>query len=515
MRIYLVNPPKKYQVWAGVPDIFNGPDAYLFPPLGIMYLSSHLRANTGHEPLLFDCVERGWSAAEAAREVAAMRPGVLGVTANSHNLVNVREVIEEVRRLLPDVFVVIGGSHVTSFPEESARFPGVDVAVRGDGEEILAALLDHLDAGTDWRGLDNLSFLHDGEAVVTARREPTEDLDTFPFPDRAGLTPDRYYTPGMKEARATTVMSSRGCPFNCAFCSVPHKYRTRSAANIVDELEYCNKALGIREFHFIDDIFNITPERVIEISEEILARSLDIYWGYKAGCTAVSEEMLRISRKAGCIRMHYGVETWSDAGLESLSKKARLKDIRRAFTLTRAAGIRPIAYMIVGCPHERTEDEVFNAVRFVKTLKPDYVVFSLYTPYPDAPIFDEGVRKGLWDADCWKTFMLNPTREYDLPTVWNEHLDKDVLVKLLKQVHNRFYFSPEVLLRTGLSMRTVPEVVRLVRGGLILLKLQFLPSRSRRIWTMKELGGYLLFLALFIGLLALVVLATESGWFGG
>ena len=481
MRVCLVNPPKIYQVWAGVPDIFNGPDAYLFPPLGIMYLSSHLREHTSHEPFLFDCVERGWSAAQVAEEVAAVRPGVVGVTANSHNLVNVREVIEEVRRRLPDVFVMIGGSHVTSFPEESALFPGADAAVREDGEEILAALLDHLEAGTDWRGLDNLCYLDNGEPCLTERREPTLELDPCPFPDREGLTPGRYYTPGMKEARATTVISSRGCPFNCAFCSVPHRYRTRSAANIVDELEYCRRELGIREFHFIDDIFNITTRRVIEISEEILARSLDIFWGYKAGCPQVSEEMLKISREAGCVRMHFGVETWSDAGLEALDKKTRIKDIRRAFRLTRAAGIRPIAYMIVGCPHEETEADVLNAVSFVKTLNPDYVVFSLYTPYPDAPIFEEGVRKGLWAADCWKAFMLNPAREYDLPTVWDEYMDKDVLVKLLKKVHNRFYFNPEVFVRTTLSMRTVPEMVRLVRGGLILLKLQFLPSRSRRI----------------------------------
>ena len=481
MRVTLINPPKTYQVWAGVPDIFNMPDAYLFPPLGIMYLSAHLRKFTTHEPTLFDCVEREWTAPEVAIEAAKTEPQVLGITANSHNLVNVLEVITEVKKLIPDIFVVIGGSHVTSFPDEAARFPNTDVAIRGDGEETLAGLLDHLEAGTDWRLLLNICYLDGDRVVVTDHTEPSRDLDQFPFPDRESLAPDRYYTPGMKEAKATTVISSRGCPFNCTFCSVPHKYRTRSARDIVDELEYCRRALNIREFHFIDDIFNITPERVIEISEEILARDLDIFWGYKAGCTAVSEEMLRVSRRAGCIRMHYGVETWSDDGLIALQKKARIKDIRTAFAMTRDAGIRPIAYMIIGCPHEHTRDEVLNAVSFVKTLKPDYTVFSLYTPYPDAPIFEEGVQAGLWDKNCWKEFMLNPTRNYELPTVWDEHLDKDTLVQLLKEVHNRFYFSPEVLLRTGLSMRTVPELVRLVKGGLILLKLQFLPAQGRRI----------------------------------
>lgn len=481
MRVCLVNPPKTYQVWAGVPDIFNGPDAYLFPPLGIMYLSGHLKRQGRHEPLLFDCVAQRLTAEEVGRRVAELRPGVLGVTANSHNLVNVAEVIRAVRSHLPEVFVVVGGSHVTSFPEEAARLPGVDAAVRGDGEETLSLLLDRLASGADWRDLQNISYLEDGTVRVNEYVKPSDDLDRFAFPDREGLSAGHYYTPGMKKAMATTVISSRGCPYRCAFCSVPHQYRSRSAKNIVDELEYCNRQLGIQEFHFIDDLFNITPERVMEISDLIIRRGLDICWGFKAGCIGVTDEMLKLARQAGCVRIHYGVETWSDEGLAALNKKARVPQIRDAFARTRRAGIRPIAYMIIGCPHERTAADVMQGLRFVKSLKPDYVVFSLYTPYPDAPIFEEGVKKGLWEADCWRRFMRNPRRDYDLPTVWNEFLTKEQLVSLLKRVHNGFYFSPGVLARTLASMRTVPEFVRLVRGGLILLKLQALDATSRRI----------------------------------
>ncbi len=481
MKVALVNPSKKHQVWAGVPDIFNMPDAYLFPPLGIMYISAYIRQKTSHQPYLFDCVQKDWSAEDVAKEIFALKPEVLGITANTHNLVSVVEVIQETRKLLPEIFIAIGGSHVTSFPEEAARLPGCDLAIRGDGEESFAILLDRIEAGQDWSDVPNLCFVRDSEVIITEKLEPSPDLDAFPFPDREGLVLQGYFTPGMKEATSTTVMSSRGCPFNCSFCNVPHRYRTRSAKNIVDELEYCSKKLGIREFHFVDDIFNISAERVIEISEEIIARGLDIFWGYKAGCLGITEEMLETSRRAGCIRMHFGVETWNDEGLEALNKKARVKDIRRTFAMTREAGIRPIAYMIVGSPHETSPSEILQAAAFTRSLKADYVVFSLFTPYPDAPIFEEGVKLGLWDADCWKKFMLDPTREYDLPTVWNEHIGKDELVKLLKQVHNRFYFAPSTLLRTAISIRTIPEFLRLAQGGIILLKLQFLPSRKRRI----------------------------------
>jgi len=482
MRICLVNPPKTYQVWAGVPDIFNGPDAYLFPPLGIMYLSSYLKKNTTHQPFLFDCVASRWGAEEVAREIAGKTPDVLGVTSNTHNLVNVVEVIRAVKALLPDIFVMIGGSHVTSFPGKAARLPGVDAAVRGDGEETLERLLDHLESGTDWMETENISFVDEGGRVrINRYTPPTDQLDVYPFPDREGLVPEHYYTPGMRAATATTIISSRGCPYNCAFCSVPRHYRSRSPEDIVDELEYCSHKLGIKEFHFIDDLFNITASRVIEISRLILERKLKILWGCKAGCTGVTEEMLKIAGSAGCIRMHYGVETWSDAGLEAIGKKTRVADIRRAFALTKKAGIRAIAYMIIGCPHEKTPEEVMNSLIFVKTLKPDYVVFSLYTPYPDAPVFKAGIEKGLWAEDSWDGFMLDPTREYNLPTVWTEYMNKKQLVELLKRVHNGFYFDPVILVRTLASMRTISEIIRLIRGGLILLKLQFLPAASRRI----------------------------------
>lgn len=481
MQIALINPPKTFQVWAGVPDIFNMPDAYLFPPLGIMYLAGFLKQRTRHVPFLFDAVAQAWSAEQVAAQAIATGASVLGVTANTHNLVNVAEVIAEARRLQPNITVLLGGSHVNSFPEEAARLPGVDVVIRGDGEETLANFLDCLESGKDWKQLDNLAYLENGQPRLTTLREPDSDLDLCPFPDREGLASDAYYTPGMKMAKATTIISSRGCPFNCAFCSVPHRYRTRSPKNIVDELEYCNRKLGIQEFHFIDDIFNITTDRVMAISQEILNRNLKIFWGFKAGCKAVNENMLSLARKAGCIRMHYGVETWSDEGLISMNKQTRLADIKPAFAMTRKAGIRPIAYLIIGCPHEKTPADVLKVVPFVKSLNPDYVVFSLYTPYPDAPIFKEGVAKGLWDADCWKKFMRNPTRTYELPTVWNEFMTKEQLVELLKRVHNGFYFSPGVMLRTLASMRTLPELIRLIQGGMILLKLQILKSNTRRI----------------------------------
>ena len=118
---------------------------------------------------------------------------------------------------------------------------------------------------------------------------------------------------------------------------------------------------------------------------------------------------------------------------------------------------------------------------FAPRRRPDFVVYALYTPYPDAPIFDEGVELGLWDKDCWKNFMLNPKEEYDLPTVWEQFLSKKEMLELFKVLHRRFYFSPKVLLRTLTSLETFEDFKRIFRGGMTLFKLEFIKAHERRI----------------------------------
>jgi radical SAM superfamily enzyme YgiQ (UPF0313 family) len=277
------------------------------------------------------------------------------------------------------------------------------------------------------------------------------------------------------------VLGSRGCPTKSVFCTVPHKFRARSPGNVVDEMEYCLNVHGIDDFHFIDDLFNSSVERVIAISEEILRRNLELHWGYKASCKHVTPEMLRISARAGCYRMHYGVETGTNEGLAALNKVLTTDRIEEVFTWTKAAKIRSIAYMMVGCPHEETEEMIWRTAKFVSRLRPDYVVYALFTPYPDAPIWAEGVRRGLWERDAWLKFIRDPQPGYKLPTTWNEHFTEPQLFDIFKRLHRSFYFDPRVILKTLLTVDNPTHLKRLLHGGLSLLKLETIRAGSRRL----------------------------------
>ncbi|MBT3194128.1 MAG: radical SAM protein [Verrucomicrobia bacterium] len=481
MNVVLLKPPKFLQVWAGVPDVFNDPAAHIYPPMGIMQLSAYLKAKTDHDVTLVDAVPFLWSYEETTQRVLEHKPDVVGLTITSHSIRCAATMARQLKAASPGITIVLGGSHVSAFPELALAVEAFDFAIQGDGEMPMEQLLDRLERKEEPTDIKGIIWRKDGNVVDNGPAEPYEDLDALPLPDRENLPTERYYTPSNAYRVASTIMGSRGCPNRCVFCNVPHRFRARSPEHIVDEMEECKERYGIQEIHFIDDIFNITTKRVIEISEEILRRGVKMRWGFKASCKQVSPEMLEIAKRAGCFRIHYGVETHSQEGLEALNKGITIERIHEVFRMTREAGLVAIAYMMVGCPHEKTPEEVQRIIPFIRKLNPDYVVYSLFTPYPDTEIFKEGARRGLWDADVWEKFICDPKPGTKLPTMWTEHMDADTLLTLFKRTNRAFYFSPKVLIRTLLNLRSPAHLARVIRGGISVLKLQLLSTSSRRI----------------------------------
>jgi anaerobic magnesium-protoporphyrin IX monomethyl ester cyclase len=481
MKVVLLKPPKFLQVWAGVPDVFNDPAAHIYPPMGIMQLSSYLKESTEHEIVLIDAVPSLWSYEEATQQVLNHKPDVVGITTTTHSILCAATMARLLKAASPDTTIVLGGPHVSAFPEIALEIKEFDYAVQGDGETAMRELLECLAKNEKPTGVKGIIWRNDDKVVSNGPAVPLEDLDSLPLPDRENLPTERYYTPSNAYRVASTIMGSRGCPNQCVFCNVPHRFRARSPRHIVDEMVECVERYGIQEIHFIDDIFNISAKRVIEISEEILRRGVHIHWGFKASCNQVTPEMLKIAKRAGCFRIHYGVETHNQEGLKALNKGITIERIHEVFQMTRDAGLIAIAYMMVGCPHEKDPEEVLKIIDFIRKLNPDYVVYSLFTPYPDTEIFKVGAERGLWEADVWEKFICDPQPGVKLPTMWTEHIDEDTLLMLFKRTNRAFYFSPKVLLRTLLHLKSPAHLARIIRGGMSVLKLQLLSVTSRRI----------------------------------
>jgi len=269
---------------------------------------------------ILDCQAEETKYEKLPRLIREINPDVIGVTAMTLTMLDVLKVVKVAKKNNPKVKIVLGGPHPHIYPEETISFPEIDFVVLGEGEIIFLELLKCLER-KNYQGLrqiKGLVFKINGEIINTGPGEVIANLDELPFPARH-LTPyQKYYSIIAKKNPVTTMFTSRGCPYRCSFCDRPTMgkfFRARSAKNVVDEMAECKK-MGINETLVYDDTFTVNRQRVIDICQEIQKRKLKIFWDIRARVDNVDEEVLRELKKAGCQRIHYGVE----AGTEKILK---------------------------------------------------------------------------------------------------------------------------------------------------------------------------------------------------
>ena len=483
MKIVLIRPPEINRVWVGIPEFFNT-GIFLFPPLGIMQLKAYIEKYTQNEVIIYDSLIHKADYEKIARFIKHVAPQVVGISTFTHSLVDVVETARAIKRVNPLIHVVLGGPHTYTFTDKSEHLLDlgcIDSIILGDGEETFKTMLEALDKKGGFEEITGIIYKDTrGNAIRKGGPVFIHNLDDLPFPLRDIYGVKYYYTPATEGSLMTTMITSRGCPNRCAFCNTYKDYRSRSVKNIVDEIEECAK-LGIREIFFVDDTFNISFKRVIDISKEILKRNLKVKWGFKARCDQVSPEMLLLAKKAGCTKIHYGVETGSNEGLKGLNKSMTIEQIEQAFKLTKRAGIRTIAFFMLGCPCETKKEDVLTTINFAKRLDADYAVFAIFSPYPDTASYLEGVKLGIFKSDQWEMFIKNPGRNYVLPTYWEESFSKKELFGLLKKAHRKFYLRPKILFENLFGFHSIAELWRTIKGGLALLKLEFLRNSEGKI----------------------------------
>jgi radical SAM superfamily enzyme YgiQ (UPF0313 family) len=266
-------------------------------------------------------------------------------------------------------------------------------------------------------------------------------------------------------------MTSRGCPYRCLFCDRPHlgkKFRARSAINVVDEIEECVKK-GIGEFIFYDDTFTIDRQRVFDICDEILRRKLDIMWDIRTRVDNVDKVLLERLKAAGCARIHYGVESGNPEILKVLRKGITIEQVERAFKLTKEAGIATLAYFMIGSPGE-TRSQILETIKFARKLAPDFVHFSIATPYPATPLYQIGLEGGQLKNDYWREFARNPTSDF-VPELWEEKMSGQELLGLLKYTYKSFYIRPGYIIKETLSVKSWAEFKRKAKAGLSVFKM--------------------------------------------
>lgn len=471
LKILLINPPITKVIDPSLPAVLLEEEDPM-PPLGLMYLASYLEKYSEHRVKILDCQIEKIDFPALKEKIQEEQPDIAGITTMTFTLLDVLRVVEIIKNINPEIKVVLGGPHAHIFPEETGNLAGVNFLVLGEGERTFAELLANLD---DWEQLKKIKGLvfkdSGGQIINTGYPELIADLDSLPFPARRLTAYQKYQSSLAKNFPVTTMFTSRGCPYHCLFCDRPHlgaRFRARSAAKVVEEMAECQK-MGIKEIFIYDDTFAVDRQRVLDICRLLKEQGIKISWDIRTRVNTVDEEVLTALKEAGCQRIHYGVEAGTEKILNVLRKGITLEMAKKAFSLTRKAGIQTLAYFMIGSPDETRED-ILATIKFAKKLNPDFVHFTIATPYPATDLYRLGLEKKILPRDYWREFAQNPTVDFK-PLVWEENLSRAELLELLEKAYRSFYFRPSYILRKIKELNSFREFIAKFKMALKLLKI--------------------------------------------
>lgn len=465
MRVMLIRPPARHTVESEVPEAVEA-ENLSYPPLALMSIAQFLLSQSSHDVTILDAQLDNLDYPELEKQVSDWKPDVVGITCFTVQLVDVHNTIQACRRAGAK-YVVLGGPHISDFPQESIGMPGVDAVVKGEGQKPMLDLVNTWAAGKVAKGIPG-TMAHAEDPIPEQDVYFSNNLDDYPIIDRTLVDYKRYYDVMGAGGIFTTMITSRGCPYRCTFCNTPrHRYRVTTPQRACDEIEACIK-LGIKEIYFVDDTFNITNKRVHELCDEILARGLKFSWTVRFRVKGVDRELLEKMKAAGCGRIQFGVEQGTEEGLLRLKKDVTSKEIEHAFKLCREVGIRTVAYFMIGTPTERTRQDVIDTINYSIRLNPDFVMYNILTPFPGTTLYDEGQRDGVLDIQPWLKFMRAPSEEFKAQ-VWDEYFTREELRDLLNLAYRKFYWRPAFVLRNLAQIRNPQDLMRKATAGLRLL----------------------------------------------
>lgn len=470
MKVLLVNPGQKLAPEANNPAVIDK-ERGRNPPLGILYVAAAIQKEGRHEVEVIDLNLGELTLDGFAAHVRKNGCDVLGVTITTFTVLDALAVVRAFKEANPTGKMIAGGPHVAIYPKETVDL-GIDVAVKREGEPVINQILDGIAEPRTLREVRGICFRLDGEVVDTGDAPFIEDLDSLSFPARTLLPYHKYYSLLGKESYSTTIITSRGCPFRCAFCDRPalgKKFRCHSSDYIAREISHCAD-LGILEFLFYDDTFTVNRRRVMEVCDKIVQRDLRIRWDIRTRVDSVDEGMLHALKRAGCCAVHYGVESGSPRIIERLNKGITVDQVKEVFRMTKAIGVDTLAYFMVGNPGE-TDSDIQETLKLIWQLDADYLHLTIFSPFPATALYREALEKGAIKEDVYRQFAVRPTVGF-VPPIWEENFTREELQRIIMRAYKGFYLRPRYVCKRLLKLRSFAELRRKVKAGMSVLHMK-------------------------------------------
>jgi len=402
MEIKLINPPSPY--------LAN--DA-AYPPMGLMYLASSI-IRQGHIVEIVDLT----GGIDWKTEVLRLEADLSGISCVTPNF----NIVAEIADLLPqETPVIIGGVHPTFLPDNTLENISCDAVVMGEGEIVIQELIRDLEQGC-------LKKIYHGGLIP---------VDSIPKPARHLLDLHKY-KPGGEDA--TPVYTSRGCPYNCNFCSktTGRTYRALPISRVIEEIEEV-VSMGFRRIVFGDDNIIINPKRVKNLLKAV--KPLDIEFRLNQDARYVKDDVVALAADVGCTEISYGIEHGSQKMLDLMNKRTTVEANKKAISATRKHGLIAKAYFIVNFPGE-TDETIKETLRFAAEMMPDKWLLSAFVPLPGSDTFHNPAKYGIdWMSHNWEDYYLVGKDGSFAPCFTTKELSierqiyfKDILSEGLKEI---------------------------------------------------------------------------------
>lgn len=445
----------------------------LEPPLGICYLGAVLKDIKGVKIFLKDYELAPFSEGVFRKDLSKLNIDVLGVSFRTASYRSAKKFIGEAKDIKKGIFIVAGGHHATAFPEETLIDLQCDAVIRGEGEYAFKELAERLMKNLSLEGLEGITYKNgDSEVINNKPRPPIEDINKLPWPARDLLNPDDY--------SVMTILTSRGCPFNCIYCDKgisTRKVKFRSADDIFEEMKYIAVKLNKKRLYIVDDHFFLNRKTLEPVLNRMIDERIGVRWVCQARVDGISGDILRKAKDAGCEQIIFGIETGDETELKYIRKDTTLAEAESIVRLTKKAGITARVNFMIGFPVS-TRETITNTINFARKLRPDIVRFFAVSPLPNTDLWDDIYGKGRipkninWDdMDFFKpSFDIKgiPRDEISLyvtAAYWHvlkRDFVKEITLEFLPRLLKLFYLAVKTKRLRGNISKAFPRSVNLI-----------------------------------------------------
>jgi radical SAM superfamily enzyme YgiQ (UPF0313 family) len=395
------------------------PQTIMGVPYGLLYIAAVLERN-GYKPAIFneDNGEESF-----IKDVVDYAPDVVGISLVTPQYPRALEIAKALKARIPSCIIVAGGVHATALPGTVLDEMSCDYVVMGEGEYVFPELCEKIKNRQDASGIKGIACKIGDRLIINERRDFISDLDSLPFPARHLIDFERYILPpghirGYWFDRSTFLLTSRGCPFYCAFCACEMLYRrtvrVHSIDRIIADIKFLIDQYEVEAIQFLDDIFAINPSRMLEFCRKIRDENINLKFSCQLRVDTVREDVLREMKKAGFIQVELGIESGSDKVLKILKKNTTREKIERGIELVKKVGLRAMGTFIIGSPGETMED-IKETENLARKLDLNFMDFFIMTPFPGTQMHEMAIKNNWIKVFNYKNWTCtNPVMETSL-----------------------------------------------------------------------------------------------------